>query len=216
MGINIVMYDVRIGWDEDQQKGIKPPPQQVILKNHGPNFYPVHPGDSTLSQFRMVAEENYKHIDRFSLYAHGYAMEDSKRIAHGGYGLQLGKDDLTVENAEAVFSLLNGKFDPENGLIELVGCAIAVSSRVGTIIGDGINLCEIISKAAGGIYVRASSDKQNFGTTPFTEKTVSSSTAPSGVESDPGSWEGNVWNIRVKKGKTSITAFKQNIPPSRR
>lgn len=216
MGINIVMYDVRIGWDEEQQHGTKSPPQQVILKNHGPNFYPVHPGDSILSQFKMVAEETYKPIDRFSLYAHGYAMEDSKRIVHGGYGLQLGKNDLTIENAEAAFSLLNGKFDPENGLIELVGCAVAVTSRVRTNIGDGIKLCEIISKAAGGICVRASSDKQSFDTTPFTEKTASSSAAPSGVISDPGPWEGNVWNIRVKNGKTYKTAFNPNTPPPRR
>jgi len=164
----------------------------------------------------MVAEETYKRIDRFSLYAHGYAMEDSKRIAHGGYGLQLGKDDLTVENAEAAFSLLNGKFDPENGVIELVGCAIAVTSRVGVNIGDGIKLCEIISKAAGGVCVRASSDKQSFDNTTFTEKSVSSSSAPTGVESDPGPWEGNVWNIRVRNGKTIKTPFSPNTLPARR
>ena len=202
MAVRIGIADVRIAWSDEQAEAGSGPLLKLVHPQ--PTFYTMGPKDDVPDLFdRVIKDLGANQIELLSIYAHGYGERDVTGL-HGGYGIELGKDHVTIDNAEKLFARFNGKFlDPQLG-IELVGCEVAARSKVkvgNTIrIGDGVKLCQTIAGAAGAC-VRASSSMQAF--TPIGEftKVVPDPSSPvgrssqSGVEIDPGPWEGKVWII---------------------
>ena len=121
----------------------------------------------------------------------------------------LGKDDILMQNAEALFTAFKGKCPSGTVGIELVGCEVAARSRVKTgaavEVGDGIELCTRIAKGAD-TCVRASPASQIFSTLGEFSKIVNDPTnslgrgSQTGTVVDPGIWEGNIWVI-CKNGR---------------
>ncbi len=204
MPVRITIADVRIGWEEEElESGTGPP--LVKFQNPSPFFYPIGPQDSLPDLFDKVLDDvGAEKIEMLSIYAHGYARKDPAGKPHGGYGMQVGKDDIQPDNATSLFARFRGHFaNPLLG-IELVGCEVAVRSAVRTAtavaVGDGVALCRAIAVAAG-TCVRASTGKQNFDTVATFTKVVPNPAAPlsrevqSGTVVNPGPWEGNTWII---------------------
>lgn len=212
MALRIGIADIRVAWSDAQLKTGSGP--LLNLVHTQPTFYTIGPQDDLPDLFdRVIKEIGNSRIDLLSIYAHGYGVGAATHL-HGGFGIELGKDHITIDNADSLFSPFNGKFlNPLLG-IELVGCQVAAQSRVKVgnqiRVGDGLKLCQTIS-AAAGTCVRASSSDQTF--TPIKEfsRVVPDPSAPAGrasrdgVEIDPGPWEGNVWLICAKKKPTLLS-----------
>jgi len=169
MPTEIILYDVRIAWDEAQQAGTKPPPQSVELVGRQGNTYAVKPDTDLPDLFSRVGTSHSRGtVGLLTIYAHGYAQKDAKGELHGGYGLQFGRQDILEENAARLFGNFRGLFREKIG-IWLVGCEVAVRSavKVGTAVtvGDGIALMRIIANAAG-TGVKATRQKQSFEVVP--------------------------------------------------
>ena len=153
---------------------------------------------------RIVADLNGEHIELLSIFAHGYVLKDAQNVLHGGYGVQFGKDDILVQNAETLFRRFNGKCPSNTVGIELVGCEVAAQSKVkqgkSVEVGDGIDLCKRIALGAS-TWVRASPSAQIFATVGEFSRIVADPANPTGRGSqtgmvvDPGVWEGNIWVI---------------------
>lgn len=203
MALTIGIADTRIVWsDEQAAKGSGP---QLKLIHPQPTFYTIGATDDVAALFdRVIAELGASKIELLSIYAHGFGERDSKGVLHGGFGIELGKDNITIANAASLFARFKGKFlKPQLG-IELVGCEVVQKStvKVGNQVkvGDGVKLCQTIA-AAAGTCVRASSSRQAFTITKDFTKVVQDPSAPLGrvsrefVEVEPGPWEGNVWLI---------------------
>ena len=209
MAVKISVADVRIGWTE-QQLALGNGPLLVKLATNPRNFYSLGPNDPVGPLFaRIVQDVGSDRIEMLSIFSHGYVVKDSRNALHGGYGVQFGKDDILVQNAEALFAGFKGKCPSGTVGIELVGCEVAARSRVqngaSVEVGDGIALCTQIAKGAD-TCVRASPASQIFATVAEFSKIVSDPTKPLGRGSqtgnvvDPGIWEGNVWVI-CKNGR---------------
>jgi hypothetical protein len=205
MAVKIGIADIRIAWNDEQAASGSGPLLKLVHPQ--PTFYTIGPEDDVPDLFdRVIKEVGNTKIELLSIYAHGYGERDVTGL-HGGFGIELGKDHVTMDNADALFARFNGKFQNPLLGIELVGCEVAAQSRVkvgNTIkIGDGIKLCQTIA-AAAGTCVRASSSMQTFNPIGEFTKVVPDPTAPlgrgsrGGVEVDPGPWEGNVWLICAK------------------
>jgi hypothetical protein len=126
-----------------------------------------------------------------SVCCHGYeagVADERAAMSYqgGGFGLELGADNLTWETVSA-FSALNGKF-VSDGILEIYSCAAAADSSGGTgFTGNGMLLMRELAGHAGAT-VRASDTIQLY---------------TAGVEDwgivswyngvDFGEWEGNVW-----------------------
>ena len=126
-----------------------------------------------------------------SVCCHGYeaGVADQRAAMSyigGGFGLELGADNLTWETVSA-FSPLNGKF-ASDGILEIYSCAAAADSSGGNgFTGNGMLLMRELAGYVGA-SVRASDTIQEY---------------THGVDSlfgfswyngvDFGEWEGNVW-----------------------
>jgi hypothetical protein len=209
MAVKIGIADIRVGWTPEQMEA-NSGPTIVRFSHPQPNFYTISPSEAPGPFFDTVIKKlGSDKIEMLSIYAHGIAMEDKTGI-HGGFGIELGSEDITLANADSLFRRFNGKFQSALLGIELVGCAVAEKSKVGPAnqvsVGDGIALCEAIA-AAAGTCVRASSSAQRFDeisqfTTSVPDRTtVVGRVSRDGVVMDPGPWEGNVWIISSKNRK---------------
>src|SRR5262249_40589977 len=135
-------------------------------------------------------------IERLSICCHGYETGVESQNAQmsrmgGGFGLQLGQDDLTYQTV-AAFQPLNGKFT-SNAMIDIYACAAAHDSSDGTRFTGNAGM--LMGDRAGWTVctVRASDTPQ-----PYTAGVVADSflgiTYGSHYEGvDFGQWEGNVW-----------------------
>jgi hypothetical protein len=135
-------------------------------------------------------------ISRLSICCHGYesGIENEKTAMSrvgGGFGLQLGSDDLTWKTV-ATFGDLNGKFS-SGGMIDIYACAAAEDTTDGTgFTGNGMLLMRELAGHAGAT-VRASDSVQiyNAGVVDDTFLGIKYGSHYEGV--DFGQWEGNVW-----------------------
>lgn len=209
MAVKISIADVRIGWTEQQLASNNGPPL-VKLATNPQTFYSIGPDEPVGPLFaRVVKELGGDKIELLSIFAHGYVVPDAKNILHGGFGVQFGKDDIQVGNAETLFAAFKGKCPSKTVGIELVGCEVAARSRVvsgKTVeVGDGIDLCTRIAKGAD-TCVRASPSAQLFATVAEFSKMTNDPNgfmgrgSQSGTVVDPGTWEGNTWVI-CKNGR---------------
>ncbi len=207
MGVKISVADIRIGWTPEQEAAGSGP-AFVRLVSRPQNFYSLGPADSVGAVFDGILKDiGSEKIEVLSIFGHGYVEKDAKNEMHGGFGMQFGKDDILVNNADALFRRFNGRFAGGTYGIELVGCRVAEQSRVktskGLQVGDGLKLCEIIARAAN-TNVRASPASQVFTTVSEFSRIVNDPSAPlgrasrQGEEVDPGAWEGNTWVIGPK------------------
>ena len=141
-----------------------------------------------------------KKISSLGLYCHGigkiiYQNCTMVCAAHGGYGLQLGADDLTFSNIGKL-TRLAGRFAP-GAVMDIYSCAAADSGPAeSSFSGHGVQLMLEIA-ANTGVLVRASGTIQTYQTT-----TTTFSMAPS-MNVDFGEWEGTVWLFDPKTGKKS-------------
>ena len=166
---DLIIFDVRIAWSPDQQAGKTPPPPVVKLINPPLDTFQLKPTDDIAALFKNIGHDFAKgSVQSLTIYAHGYAERDVKGGIHGGYGLQLGQQDIVNGNAAQLFGELKGLFATPFG-ISLIGCEIAVQSavKVGSkvVIGDGIALLQIVADAAG-TGVKATRSQQEFEVTP--------------------------------------------------
>jgi hypothetical protein len=140
---------------------------------------------------KIVSGVGSNQLSKLSICCHGYESGIENEVTAmskpgGGFGLQLGGDDLTWKTVSA-FSALGGKFT-SNGILEIYACAAAEDTTEGTgFTGNGRLL---MRELAGNVNatVRASDAVQYYsagvtGIGPFTWY--------NGV--DFGDWEGNVW-----------------------
>lgn len=135
-------------------------------------------------------------LSRLSICCHGLMADmtaPNRMLSRlgGGFGLQLGWDNLTLSSAHN-FARLRGKFAP-GGMIDIYACAAADDSSTTGFTGNGHLLMREIAGQAGAI-VRASDAIQ--------VNTRGWQPQPSifGVARPPldlgvfmGPWEGNVW-----------------------
>ncbi len=151
MALRIGIADIRVAWSDAQLKTGSGP--LLNLVHTQPTFYTIGPQDDLPDLFdRVIKEIGNSRIDLLSIYAHGYGVGEATHL-HGGFGIEFGKDHITIDNADSLFSPFNGKFlNPLLG-IELVGCQVAAQSRVKVgnqiRVVDGLKLCQTISAAAG-------------------------------------------------------------------
>jgi hypothetical protein len=126
-----------------------------------------------------------------SVCCHGYeagVADERSAMSYqgGGFGLELGADNLTWETVSA-FSALNGKF-ASKGILEIYSCAAAQDSSGGNgFTGNGRLLMRELAGHAGAT-VRASDTVQEY-----TAGVVDIWVASWYEGVDFGEWEGNVW-----------------------
>jgi len=135
-----------------------------------------------------------------SICCHGFeAIVSDERAAMsyqgGGFGLELGADNLTWETVSA-FSALNGKFT-SNGILEVYSCAAAQDSSDGYgFTGNGRLLMRELAGHSGAT-VRASDATQQY-----TAGVVDIWVASWYEGVDFGDWEGNVWLFHPDGSRT--------------
>lgn len=175
--IELRVLDTRIGARFD-----KPRPSDIVVGS-----------TTSLSDIidKIVSGVGSNQLSKLSICCHGYESgieneETAMSRPGGGFGLELGADDLTWQTVSA-FSALDGTFT-SGGILEIYACAAAEDTTDGTgFTGNGRLLMRELAGNANAT-VRASDAIQNYtagvtGIGPFTWY--------SGV--DFGDWEGNVW-----------------------
>lgn len=144
---------------------------------------------------RVTAALGSNRLSRLSVCCHGYegGVADERMAMSrmgGGFGLQLGQDDLTFDTVGA-FNALSGRF-MAGGQMDIYACAAAEDSSSTGFTGNGRLL---MRELAGQINatVRASDSIQlyNHGVVTTTVFGIPVFSEYEGV--DFGDWEGNVW-----------------------
>ncbi len=181
-GIELRVLDTRIG-----ARFNRPRPSDIIV------------GSATrlptlMSQIKAACGAG--RIGRLSVCCHGYesGIENEKTAMSrvgGGFGLQLGSDDLTWQTVSA-FADLNGRFAGD-GMLDIYACAAAEDTTDGTgFTGNGMLLMRELAGYAG-VTVRASDTVQTY-TAGVVDDSILGITYGSHYEGvDFGQWEGNVW-----------------------
>ena len=144
---------------------------------------------------RIVGAVGSDRLRRLSISCHGImaGVADPRRMMSrpgGGFGLELGWEDLTLRNVTA-FGALRGKFAP-GGMIDLYACAAADDSSTHGFNGNGRLLMQQIAGYAGAL-LRASDAVQVFRTGWEEQTRFGITVAPLNLGIDLGAWEGNVW-----------------------
>lgn len=110
--------------------------------------------------------------------------------AGGGYGLLLGRENLTMHNVSA-FQALRGKF-AVRGIMDIYACAAADDGSTTGFTGNGRLLMAEIAGHAGAL-VRAS-DAVQIARHRYAERSLlHAGPGPIDIGIDCGRWEGNVW-----------------------
>lgn len=164
---------------------------------------PIGDGDDLDDIVRQIIKAaGGKKIENLGLYCHGIGRmiyQDCTLVcaAHGGYGLQLGSDDVTFGTVTKLAPLA-GRFTP-GAVMDICACAAAdVGAEDGKMSGDGIKLMFEIA-ANAGVIVRASGSIQKYHSD---ENSFLGMRTPD-ANVDFGDWEGTVWLFDPKTQKKS-------------
>jgi len=181
MPVTVRVLDTRIG-----ARFNRPRPSDIIV------------GSATglANVVKQIVDAASDKIERLSICCHGYETGIQSQTAQmsrmgGGFGLQLGSDDLTYQTV-AAFQPLNGKFTT-NAMIDIYACAAADDSSDGQgFTGNGRMLMRELAGWTGAT-VRASDTPQMYtaGVVDDTFLGIKYGSHYEGV--DFGQWEGNVW-----------------------
>ncbi|MDB5414991.1 MAG: hypothetical protein JWR10_3326 [Rubritepida sp.] len=193
--IELRVLDTRIG-----ARFKEPRPSDIIVGS-------VTPLSTLMTQITGALGSD--RLGRLSVCCHGYESGVADpRVAMsrpgGGFGLQLGGDDLTWGTVSA-FSSLSGKF-ANGGMFDIYACAAAEDTSDGNgFTGNGRLLMRELAGYSGAT-VRASDSIQNYtaGVVATTFLGIQVGTHYSGV--DFGEWEGNVWLFTPDGARSRDTA----------
>ena len=190
---------------------------RIIDSRVGKSFDPPLPTDIVCGPrsdlelvFADVLDQAFtRKIGTMIIMSHAFYETDDTGAERFGFGVELGRQNIYLHNAAALFGRFAGKFaEPKRG-IELRGCGPAARSEFTATrggapmlrVGDGIQLCQLIADSAM-TGVRASSDAQpgicRVVPTSRTTRSGASITTSSGDEvalCKEGVWSGNVWQF---------------------
>jgi hypothetical protein len=144
---------------------------------------------------RVTSALGSNRLSCLSICCHGYeAGVADDRVAMsrmgGGFGLQLGQDDLTFDTVGA-FSALAGKFGG-GGQMDIYACAAAEDSSSTGFTGNGrLLMRELAGQIAATVRASDSVQTYNHGVVTTTLFGIPVYSEYEGV--DFGEWEGNVW-----------------------
>ena len=203
---------------------------RVIDRRVGESFHPQGPYDLVVGPesdldllFADIIDKSYgKSIENLILMSHALYRPDAGGKHHFGFGIELGKNNITLANAASLFSRLRGCFaNPLRG-IELRGCSVAAHSRVvgaaGVVaVGDGLSLCQAIADAAQtGVLASAEAQVGACEVMPTAGIRRSGATITAIADTTVGrcalgSWTGQVWTFQPNRpadGSGRQTALK--------
>lgn len=187
---------------------------RVIDKRVGYSFDPPLPRDLVVGAktdlnllFADILDQaDGTRIETLILMSHAFYHLDAKGVERFGFGIQLGQQDIRLDNVAGFFSKLAGRFASEKRGIELRGCGAAAYSKVvsdaGVVsVGDGLSLCQAIANAARtGVLASPDAQPGLCHVVPSAGLTRSGATLTptTGTEigyCEVGSWTGQVWTF---------------------
>jgi hypothetical protein len=179
MAVNVRILDLRIA-----ARFREPKPSDVIVASIRSLSWIID---------QVLAQLGNDRIERMSIACHGYeaGIADQRAMISrmaGGFGLQLGQDDLTFTTVGA-FQRLNGKFT-DSGMLDIYACAAAEDASQGNdFTGNGRALMQELAGWTNAT-VRASDSVQQY--------SAGVRSALGGLitwyeGADFGDWEGKVW-----------------------
>ncbi|MBC7430681.1 MAG: hypothetical protein H7345_01300 [Rubritepida sp.] len=191
-GIEIRVIDRRLGESFDPPK-----PHDLVV---GPN------SDLDLLFADIFDQSHGTLIENLILMSHALYQPDAGGQHHFGFGIELGKQNITLVNAAGFFSRLAHRFASNLRGIELRGCGVAAYSRVvgaaGVVaVGDGLSLCQAIANAAQtGVLASPKAQSGECKVTPTAGMRRSGATITPTADTEVGrctlgSWTGQVWNF---------------------
>ena len=192
--IELRVLDTRIG-----ARFKRPRPSDIVVGTSTP---------LTTLFTRITTTLGSNRLSRLSICCHGYeaGIADPRQMMSrvgGGFGLQLGSDDLTFDTVGA-FSALSGKFAP-GGMMDVYACAAADDSSTTGFTGNGRLLMRELAGQVGAT-VRASDSVQMY-SAGVVQTTLFGYTIYSEYEGvDFGEWEGNVWLFLTDGSRRRDTA----------
>ena len=191
-GIVIRVIDRRVGHSFDP-----PLPRDLVV---GPK------SDLNLLFADIFDQADGTRIETLILMSHAFYQPDAQGMHHVGFGIELGQQNITLDNAAGFFSRLANRFASDLRGIELRGCGAAAYSRVvgaaGIVaVGDGLSLCQAIANAARtGVLASPEAQPGECQVMPTAGMRRSGATITPIAHTEVGrcalgSWTGQVWTF---------------------